>query len=383
MHRTERVRAQRHGAEHLTGPHVDLDPATRSRRQLELDAGAPGPGHGHVDLTRARRSGRRSQHGLGRQDLGPTGPTQVGRHGRAGDVDLLDAHTGAARLHRRRQRRQVGGAGRAADPDETGSVGPQREAQGRALGAAAHHVLAPPQDAHDLTAAVGQLLGAGGNRAASLPPERAAVGQRGRGGVVGPAPTGVGLDVGGLHPGRLQREGPLAPGHIDGVRQRDRAVAALDAPAAGPGGADPRGQRRVRAELEEGTGRRRVVGEAAAAEDHVGARALEGRPLHLGAPGRQHRDCAGRPPARPWPRRCRARCTRPRRWTATPCTGTGGRAGPPRRRGATVAFLPRSPRARPGAARCQGCRTRTGSPRAARRRTPSGRAGPPALPRAS
>ena len=59
--------------------------------------------------------------------------------------------------------------------------------------------------------------------------------------------------------------------------------------AAGPGGAEAGGERSIGAQLDERVGRRRVVGEAASAENHVRARALKGRPFDLGAPRGQHR----------------------------------------------------------------------------------------------
>ena len=132
-------------------------------------------------------------------------------------------------------------------------------------------------------------MGAGGHRAPPLPAERTAVGQRRHGGLAGAAPAGVRLDVGRLDPGRLEREGPVALGHLDRVRQGHRAVATLDPSAPGPGGAEGRGERRIHPELDQRAGRHRVVGEAAPTEDHVGPRRLESRPLELGPPRGQHR----------------------------------------------------------------------------------------------
>ena len=293
------------GAEHLPGPHVDLDAATRSGRRARARRGrsrprAPPTWH----LTTARRQRRRVRARPARPAPRPN-PRPAGRA------------TRAARRRRPPRRRTPGQRActvaasgsrsaepaRAAHPDDDRS----RRAAARRPGAGAWARAAPRP-----RAATGRgrprrcrrpaAWARSGTGLRRLPPKAPPLAS-GDAGAIRPAPAGVRLDVGGLDPGRLQREGPVAPGHLDGVRQRHRAVAALDASAAGPGGADPGGERRVGAELDERTGRRRVVGEAAPAEDHLGSRALEGRPLDLGAPGRQHRVAADRRPARPWPRR--------------------------------------------------------------------------------
>ncbi len=186
---------------------------------------------------------------------------------------------------------------------------------------------------------VGQGPGLPGHRAVALAPEGTAVGQRGGRPAARPAPAGVGLHVGRLDPGRLEREGPAACGDRHRGGQRHRAVASLDPAGGGPGRPEVRGQRGVGAELHRGPRRRAVVGEAAAAQHDVGARVLEGGTLELGPPGGQQRiagragHCRRRQARRPG----RAPARPPRGSTANPCSGTGGPAAHPRRRAATHA----------------------------------------------
>ena len=188
-----------------------------------------------------------------------------------------------------RQGSQVGRALRAADAHDAGPIGAQTEPQGWSLGRAAHHVFAAPQDADRLAGFVRVFPCACRRWAALLPAKSASVAERRGRGAAGPAPAGVGLDVGRLDPGGLQRDRPVARRHLDRVRQGDRAVAALDASGGRPSGPDPRGQWCVGTELDERAGRPRVVGEPSAAQDDVGPRALHGPPLDLRSPCRAQR----------------------------------------------------------------------------------------------
>ena len=230
--------------------------------------------------------------------LRPAGAAQLGRHGRPRHLDRLDVEPGVQRTQARQQRPEVGRARRAAEADRAGAVGTQAEGERRALGAAPHHVLAPPQHPDGPARLVRRSPGAGGDGAAPLAPEGPAVGERRGRGTAGPAPAGVGLDVGRFDPGGLEREGPRAGGQLHRVREGHRAVAALDAAAPGARRAHGGGQRGVGAELDQGAGRGGVVGEAGVAEDDVGTRGLEGGALRLGPPRRQERVAgAGNRPA--------------------------------------------------------------------------------------
>ena len=103
VHRAQRVRAQRRGAQDLAGPDVHLDAAPLPVPEVDLDAGAAGAGQRDVGPARARRGGRSLEHLPGRQRLGPARAAQLGRHRWPGDLDLLDVHPRAERGHPRRQ----------------------------------------------------------------------------------------------------------------------------------------------------------------------------------------------------------------------------------------------------------------------------------------
>ena len=127
---------------------------------------------------------------------------------------------------------------------------------------------------------VGQPARQGRHRRAALAAERAAVGERRRRHPPGIAPTGVGLEIGGLHPRRAERERPLAVGDVDRVAQGHRAVAARHGAGAPARLAQARrrfdgfGAGRQRHQRARGC---RVVGEAAAAQHDRRTGRLEGR----------------------------------------------------------------------------------------------------------
>ena len=284
VHSAERVRAQGHRTEERTGPDIDLGPAPRPRAEIERDPRAPRSRHGQVDRATARLRRRRGERRLCREHFGPPRTTQRRRHRWTDDVDHLDVDGGAARPQHAPHCVQVAGGVGAPDPHQARAVGAKNHCQRRPLGPAPHHVLAPPEHAHRVAGLGGQLSGVGGHRAVALAPESAAVGQRRGGRVAGTAPARIGLDVGRFDPRCLEREGPVAHGHLHRVGQGDGAVASLHAPCAGPRGAEVRGERRIRPELDQCTPWRRVVGEATASEHHVGTRGLEGRSFDLGPP---------------------------------------------------------------------------------------------------
>ena len=189
-------------------------------------------------------------------------------------------------------------------------------------------------DPDGLTGLVGELPRAGRHGAVPLPSERAPVGQRRGRGAAGPAPAGVRLDVGGFDPGRLQRDRPVARrARSTGCDSGHGAVAALDASAAGAGGPDP-GARGASAPSWTS-----APGGAESSAKPPPPRTTPVPELWKAGPSTWDRQAAstgfaGRPSAeRPRARRRRARRRRPRRWTATRCSGTGGPAEPPRRRG--------------------------------------------------
>ena len=177
----ERVGAQRHRAEDLAGPHVDLDAAPLRRRvEIELDRGAARPGQ---RAPRARPV--------------PGGPG-VAPPARAAPPAPRPSRRRAARAPRAarpprpprpraRAQRRAGAprsGPRSAEPGvrprrtHAGAVGAQADGERRALGPAAHHVLAAPQHPDGLARLVGQRPGARRHRAAPLAAEGAAVGER-------------------------------------------------------------------------------------------------------------------------------------------------------------------------------------------------------------
>ena len=184
------------------------------------------------------------------------------------DVDLLDDET------RRQRRDRRGDAGRAHDAHGARPVGPDPGRDRRPLRPPTDDVLAGAQDPHGAAVLVGQAAGDGADLGVHLAAERATVGERRRRLAAGRAPGGVGLQVAGLDPGRLQRAapsprparppatspapssaGPDAPGQATGRRQRLGDV---------PGPV-------VAADRDEGVGGRGVVGEAARPGRHRGA----------------------------------------------------------------------------------------------------------------
>ena len=289
VHGAERVGAQRDRAEHLARPHVDVDAAALPSPRRSSTPARPAPGtatsarpvpsrvrparraRGAPPAPRPsrRRAARATPAGRPPRPPRPDARAQLGDAAPAtapGRPNRPCGRRGRRRCRRGAARRPAAGAWARAAPRPRAATGCGRSRRSRRP--------APRARA--------------GHRAVPLPAEGAAVGQRRGGRAAGPAPAGVGLDVGGLDPGRLQRERPVARRHLDGVRQRHRAVAALDASGARPGRPDPGRQSGVGAELDQRVGRRGVVGEAAATEDDVAPRGLEGRPLDLGPPGRQH-----------------------------------------------------------------------------------------------
>ena len=341
VHRPECVGAQRHRAQRPRRPtrrprrgpaapsvEADLDAGPARRRARATCAPRPG----------ARRGGRapRATARAASTSAQPA-PRELGRHRRPGNVDHLDVHPGAQRRHPRQRR----APGRPSPPcDRRGPrpvpSGRSARASGGRFGPAPHDVLAAPQDPHGLTAprrpARGRCAGTG---LRALPPKAPPLASGEAGRAAGPAPTGVGLDVGGLHPGRLQRERPLA--------RRAARRGATGAPCCcvpGRGRRPPwrrggsRATARVGTQLDQRAGRRGVVGEASAAEHDVGPRDLERRALDLGPPGQASSGSRGagagvsRAPS-PTPERVARRLDDR---TASRCSGTGGPAAPPRRR---------------------------------------------------
>ena len=109
----------------------------------------------------------------------------------------------------------------------------------------------------------------------------------------GAAPAGVGLEVGGLDPGRLQRQRPLPLGDGYRVGEADGAVATLDATGTGAGRPQRGGRVGAGPQLDGAMDGRSVIGEAGVAEDDLGTRRLEGRALELGPPRGEQRVTLG------------------------------------------------------------------------------------------
>ena len=209
-----------------------------------------------MDCPRPAARGRRHRRPRG-QHLGPHRATQLGRHRWSGHLHLLHLDPGTQAAHPFQGGRQVGRPRAAADTDDARAVGAQGHGQRGPLGAATHDVLAAPQDAGRVAGLVGPGSGEPGHRAVPLAPEGTPVGQRGGRPAARAAPAGIGLHVGRLDPGRLQREGPVAFGDRHRGGQRHRAVASLHPTGGGPGRPQVRGERGVGAELDRGPRRRR------------------------------------------------------------------------------------------------------------------------------
>ena len=259
---------------------------------LMRDDGPPTAGHAHVGRSGPGRPGRparpRAVRAANTSDQtaprrsGPTGgPTiSISSMSTRGATACTLSHSAARSA-------EPGGA---TDAQAAGAVGTQSERQGGPLGPVAHHVLAAPEHAHGGIGVGRERTSPIGHRTVAFAAEGTTVGQRrGRCGA-GPAPAGVGLDVGRLHPGRLQGQRPLALGQRDRVGQGHRAVAALHFFRALAGRPQARRQRRRGGtQLYQRIGGSGVVGEAPAAEHDVRARTLERRSLQLGPPRRQQR----------------------------------------------------------------------------------------------
>ena len=302
VHRAERVGAQRHRARGSRRPRrrprrgrAPPSSEVRARRwrcprraRVHLGPGpcppvrAPPPRRGARPAPRpSRRRAARAPPG------GPATSTSStstpGQHARAGAPPAARGRPSPAcgRRGRRRCRRD---AGRWPAAGAWGRAAPRPRA-----------ATAPGRPRPSRRPAPGRGPGTGLRR---LPPKAPPLASGEAGRPAGPAPAGVGLDVGRLDPGGLQRERPLARG-----QRRPDGTGAPCCCGPGRGRAPARAARTdgasggVGAELDQRAGRGGVVGEAAVAEDHVGPRGLEGRPLDLGPPGGQAAGRAGRRPA--------------------------------------------------------------------------------------
>ena len=122
----------------------------------------------------------------------------------------------------------LGDARRARDPHDPGAVAVDAGGDRRTLGAEAHRVLPGPDDPHRPAVLVGQPPGVGGHRRVDLAPERPAVGERAGRFAARLAPRGVGLQVGGLHPGGAQGQVPVTVGHGQRRHRSHGRAPALD-----------------------------------------------------------------------------------------------------------------------------------------------------------
>ena len=221
---------------------------------------------------------------------------------------------------------------------------------------------------------VGQLAGPlpRTSTSRSLAPNAPPLADRRRRLAPGPAPGGVGLQVGRFHPGGAAGWRSHSPSGIgdrpaDGrtVVRRPLDLVQCETPGLGQGLAHhpPPGGRR--AQGHQGVGRSGVGREPAPTQGHLGP-----HPPAAGPPSSSARRAARPPdPAFGWKRRRhqRSRQPRPRRRrrtrprlrgsSASRCTGTCGRAAPGRRPARRGEPWPRPP---PAARRSRGCRTRTG-----------------------
>ena len=330
----------------MTVPRPDGPPAGS-----HADRGPPAAGHGHVGgpgarLRRrsARVAARRAQGVQRRQHLDPAGAPELRRHRRPGDVDLFDDDAGSHWRSRASSSPRSGEPGVRPIRTTPEPSGRSPRASGRPLRSVAHHVLAAPQDPDRALQLGGQGVRPGGDGAVPLSAEGAAVGQRGRRRRPGPAPAGVGLDVRRLHPRRLQGERPLPVGNAppggpaapcccdpapspcrpalrpDWRPARRRPHRAAPGPLRGP--CRRRSHRRP--------GRRRAPSSGRPAPRSGPATTPAAGRAPADRSGASGRGAAGAVRGR----RARGRHSRPRQWTASRCSGTGGPAGPTRPPGA-------------------------------------------------
>ena len=246
------------------------------------------------------------------------------------------ATAGAMAATRARSRPRSGDPGVRPIRTHARAVGPEPEGERWTLGPVTDHVLAAPEHPHAVLCLGRQGLGPQGDRAALLATEGAPVGQWARRLAPRKAPTRVGLDIRRFDPRRLQGERPRSVsdfGQRDRIDQRHRAVAPLHLRPA-----PRRAARRCREQTQAVPAGAPVVGETPAAQHDVVARDLRGRSFELGPPLRQQRighggrSCVRRASAHLPEPAPRVRRIRPRRWTATRCSGRGGPAAPTRRR---------------------------------------------------
>ena len=275
----------------------------------------------------------------------PGGP-EVDRGRRAGDVDLLQHELRGRGRQDRRPGRACGPP--APPPTRRGAARGDRRSL-RAHAARCPRGTAAPAPARPCSSASARAAPVTGD--VTLRTEGAAVGERRRRLAPGRAPRRVGLEVGGLHPGRPERDRPVA------VRQR-RAGARPRPSCAGPAPCRPRrGPRPASRRPTSRRGRRAPRRARPAARCRRRSRPRRGRP-----PARPAAGCAPRSWPAGSPPRGRGRVdgvararppSRPRRSSASPCSGTGGPTGPdrpPRRPAPPLARSPASRTMMPGRA---------------------------------
>ena len=364
--------AQRHvrgadgvGAQHDLVERLAAAHPHRARgRRAATDGRRPSPRPAVVTV-----SGPSPSDGQQHRRLGPAGGAERGRGGRA---------------RRRRPRRPRPGRERRADGVGDAAVratcttpvpsGRNPAASGGRLGPRRTQSSRASRTRTARPCSSARRPGRGRRHRGGLAAEGAAVGQRAGRLAAGPAPAGVGLEVGGLDPRRLQRRGPSrrrAP--RSGARARPWCAA--PAPCPPRPGPRPASRPPTQPPRPSGTATRASAGARSSAKPAspsttagstcwsappsiVARRPPPPRPDHAVGTG------SSSAPASPsrTARRRRRPGRRPRGWSASRCTGTGGRQRPVDgvvRRSAAPSILRRAgPR---GARRCPGCRSRTGS----------------------
>ena len=267
MHGADAVRAEHDPVERVAARHLDVHRAVGIDHHLGRSA------------LRCRRHVAFTERGEDRDDLGPAGCPERRAGRRPGDIDLFDLPLGRDRSDHRGDPRRPHHSHDTASAD----VGPDGER--RALRPEPDGVFACVQRADGSAVPIGEFARCGADGGRRLAAERSTVGQRAHRLATRPAPCGVGFEVGGLHPGGLQRAVPPAGGKLDGPVERDRGAAPLHL-AGGDARLVHRLARRPRAvggeHGDKGVGRRGVVGEAGFAEGHRGGDVLGRTPLDGG-----------------------------------------------------------------------------------------------------
>ena len=179
--------------------------------------------------------------------------------------------------------------GRAHDSQDPCPVGPEPGGDGRALRSEANHVLPGEEDADRTLVRVGQAPGNRADLRRGLAAEGAAIRQRRRRLSAGPAPGGIGLQVGRLDPRRAQDAVPAAGRYLERPRGGRGRTPPLHLPCHGArfGQGLPHHPFAVRtSQSDECVQRGGVVGEPAHASGHRGADGLRNLALERSAPGR-------------------------------------------------------------------------------------------------